>query len=1829
MEATTTTTTCKSNRLIGAHCLCQCRRVGSPSTGEHDEILLGHRLNQQEKRSTHVRPTTTSSHDIASNATGQPLLRGTAIGGECGQFHHWDNNGFTKLHSWPSNKLRNHQPPAGRIACETDLVKFGHSTNKRWPQNGGHKSRVASISSSSNALKQHHRFGSSILLLLAHLMALVFLLSQSGLLALCEEGSPAQAPNTISVASNPIPSGLETARSAPIGEPSSSKVNDQREPGDKQKQAVGPETPDKVAPKEEASKAVESLQAAESQSAAGAASGPSEQQADKYAPPVNPADSSSTSSALAGPTRALPEPAQQPAAVQQGEDVPVVSGQDEPAPASQQQEQNQQENANGAGQASAEAVDSVRMRSAENDVLAAEQQFGRKQAVSEQQVAGGQQTTQSGADNQSQPLKPSKGRSIKRAFAGHMGVFGRKRSQSSDEQQSSAAASAAYEQAGKEATRSYHYYYLGSSSTTARPSATRGAKLKSADFPDYREILVQPDQADKAQPRQQSAATESAQLEAQQEDQQRVEQTSVQVGEGDYGAEQAELQLQLQQDGAVTGEAGGSTATVSSEPASTETPAAPGFIRLSNIATINSTSGASTVNSSQSGEMKLMRIYVIDLDQKLVVGNNQPGVPEVGELSDNSKTRYDTSVAASAGQEPPTTPQTAVSGSSSYLPAQTGEPAYQSGAEASKQPQHATTRSYNPVQERPVGVNEQLAYTQALQISPESYVMLDRDSLQANLSRMFAGQAQNYSKELVEPEQHRFMTLPVQATEQQHSSGFMYTPLVVYDGGAANVTGQPSAQLSGAPKPAYLQLEQTPLELAYSSANSSYPAAYLYKNNNSVYYQQREQQQQQQQGGSQIAAVYPQPVQVADQRQVYQQQAVVPQYIAPQYKSGNPDKEYEAWPALDQASARQQQVQYKQENNMSNQQQQYYYAGPTDYNAESQASNYTSKSGAPLGSASPVPVQALARQQDKQQRANKSSNVYHHRESAVYQQPGSFGQVDATYRPLQVLELPAQVNQQQQQHYYQQQQPELATTGAHKVTTAPTSEQRWKPVDHLAPAKILRQQADPAASLSQPAQYSSFVDSPTRPINGYNAPNNDHDVVSLAGVGKVHIPAGYQLLAAAQQAASSANSGQQQLELLYQAANGSDGQHAPLNYRPHQPRKSAQVYPVKHSVNTDTNAAEQQYDSAPVYANEHRYYMRPTAVNDAPSQQQQQQQQVTLHQHHFDHPSLSGQQYNGNTSDARLTPTANEFNTASAPFSNNGHLNSNNKATSYAQMEPNQQQYGTGQQAAYGNPRQHKAQPAPAESLPADQSSYHSVALEAPRIPQTLSAGTGGYRQQSVGKQQANSAYMAVSGPALADGVYESAEELAEPHTETRGHTGGSRAHRKPQRGRNPGKPARPANSKHGKPSEPSGPAYYQQEQDEEQRYQQPIGAAYEGQRAPLAAVASYYRPATGAIQPAGTRGLLSWETISSVASGAAKRLPSLSSILAPFAGAGQLAKGQAYPTANYPQEPGVARYPYQPLSYTKSAHYDRDVSAFHRPYPLRHMSSQQLPASPYSDGPDKVPNGEQQEAPEAEYEPGQDLASSSSKDHSGAPESGSTSEGSKAAELPELGSQEPELGSARPTHFAAKAKAPKATGEGQESYSNEHPKPPGSAPAEVISDLAELNFAPDNPAPQVKPARRPKGGPKKAAKQQAKLEDYEQAAVLSSIEQELADTEEQPAKPLKPARGARRAPKKGPTIESLPPPSKGTGVMFSAGGLVEPDSEGRPRRPPPPMGAGEHLLPLNAQLQRPNGLSSVQIGQYRITPQTQLVQSIFEPSRQMIGSYFRQYIGQLGQLGR
>lgn len=267
----------------------------------------------------------------------------------------------------------------------------------------------------------------------------------------------------------------------------------------------------------------------------------------KYSPPVNPADLSSQSLASSdntASTKGAELSELQQTIVQQKieESAPAVSGlgeenqaavsnsrQQSEAPSdSQDQEQQQQQSGN--SQQRQLAVDqlqpeaeSIRLHNNENEVSAGER-FGRKTGSNNEQPTtpqSQQQQQQQVSESNSQRQAASKGgRSMKRAFAGHMGVFGRKRAQGEGEQRQ--AQDLVEEQQREQlqqhqqklaeqltksssigsrsaATNREHHYHQ--QQTTRAPGAPK-TKLKSADYPDYREILIQPDQAERQQQQQ-------------------------------------------------------------------------------------------------------------------------------------------------------------------------------------------------------------------------------------------------------------------------------------------------------------------------------------------------------------------------------------------------------------------------------------------------------------------------------------------------------------------------------------------------------------------------------------------------------------------------------------------------------------------------------------------------------------------------------------------------------------------------------------------------------------------------------------------------------------------------------------------------------------------------------------------------------------------------------------------------------------------------------------------------------------------------------------------------------------------------------------------------------------------------------------------------------------------------------------------------------------------------------------------------------------------------------------------------------------------------------
>lgn len=392
------------------------------------------------------------------------------------------------------------------------------------------------------------------------------------------------------------------------------------------------------------------------------------------------------------------------------------------------------------------------------------------------------------------------------------------------------------------------------------------------------------------------------------------------------------------------------------------------------------------------------------------------------------------------------------------------------------------------------------------------------------------------------------------------------------------------------------------------------------------------------------------------------------------------------------------------------------------------------------------------------------------------------------------------------------------------------------------------------------------------------------------------------------------------------------------------------------------------------------------------------------------------------------------------------------------------------------------------------------ASLEAPKIPRAHSSA---YRLAPAGGQRA-SAYPAVAGPPVADGVYQ--EEEPGAGEEQPASMAESYGARHPVRVRQ-GRPRAKANQARPPVSE-SELAYAAAAASYEP------AAEYPGR----GAARPHHWSASGPAPP--SRGILSWDSISS----AARRLPaSLSSI---FGASG----AQSRPPSHYPT-----------MGQGKSAHYDRDVSAFHRPYPLRHSASQAPAADGYA----------------SDYLDGADLSSASS---------------------PPL-----DAGKQQPRGLNA---------------SNEQA---------VVLDLADISGFEGGPAKQRprpprpgkrRPGRKPEAAYALEAADADKLEPAHMA-VLSSIEEQLAGgVRTRGRRPKRPAQSSAAYSEQ----EHAPAET----LEHELGGA--------------PEAAQEHA-------ERGARPSSLQIGQYRITPQTQFVQSIIEPSRQMLGQYLKQYIGQLGQL--
>lgn len=1831
-----------------------------------------------------------------------------------------------------------------------------------------------------------------------------------------------------------------------------------------------------------------------SSSSSGSSSAGSQNQAgndennNKYSPPVNPSDSSSAPDAASPPASKEAEQSGSPAEpiVQQkvDESAPAVSGlgeeaqgggprQTETGPNEQSQENSnnnnnsnqqlpsqaqqgnresqQSEQDQQLGQLQPENSESVRLRNGENEVSAVAE-FGRKTTGSgsgeqqqQQQVTATTQLANDNSSNQQQRQlaqtsqnKASSGvRSLKRAFAGHIGVFGRKRTQAESEQRQSAGVAAVEElqqqaqrltdqQAktsfGRISGQQLHYQ----PSTTRGPTPAGGAKagkLKSADYPDYREILIQPDQTinERQQPQQQQQQLPAA------EEQQRIEPGQVGDAEANEATENqlqqeattvisetvAQQQQQQQQQEANTEQ---SPVQLSDNENQQQQQATPGqsdsssapFIRLSNIATINST-GSSLTNGSGQGEVKLMRIYVIDLDQKLVVGNGQPG--QYGTLGDTSNfTPSATTAAASIDQY-----SRASDAQSIYAtPQTTPGPTVQYTSNVLYQYQQANQSD-----------NQQAGYTPAVyehqaQQPDSGYVLLDKDSLQGNLSSMFSrlGARGNYSQSPIylartrmnytsgsSPEsgskvasQSGYVAssqpeVPAQGPQLQQATQIIlehpavsFAPVMVYDSHLEAAGEHYAAAFANSSSNNYTGAQES------SSTNSNgysgqapitsgYPEGATYeknrnKNGNNIYHPPsavvHEQQPTAYQGHQ--VALYPAIAPV---------QSSVPKYIAPQYNKQQTGQvnpvQYQESTSGDSYSYSYKQQQQQQPQVVGVEQN---YAEPTRYNKQTGAdnSNYTSRQQQQLGSTQSSTSQYSAVQaprqhqlaQDKHHAYNNSHlSVYHQEPVQMYQQAVSVGAApESQYTnsggyslSSPSLALAGSLEPAQQQQQYKQPQQLIHYN---KVTT---NDGQWKPVDYTAPVQV---QLPALVAYSQSEHYQQVpISGPANNnnlhhINGYSSSNysqlnnyKDHDVVSLANGSTRAAPNGYQLEYALLPTQSQLSQPQNQA-----GANNYnyslDGQHAPLTYPDFS--SGAKKYNSSQKqlgyANTATESAY-SYDNlqtVPVYANLNQrpqlHYQSASgsgsgsgsAANDAPSQQV-----PTLAHPSSNAPQATIYQYNGTGSPsasasastsasgqleqqteyqprpsvhAPSSPVTNEYSHVNGQNSNSNQVKQHSAGigTNYQ----SDTQYGSNTLSAYGK-----------QGKQAQMDQSYSGALESPNIPHVQQAlPASGYKQSGSYKAANASPYLSVSGPPISDGVYES-EEYSGATSGTVSSSSQPKIYRPTRPQRAPKKSSRPkrvrplgqTGSKYPKAAELesySGQSvenaelsgYQQADSGEHQSepdsslslnypkppqslaYQQPPVQAYN--RPPLMAVASYYsRPSQGS----SSKGLLSWETISSVASSAAKRLPSLSSIILPFTSSSSSSKLPLYPAY---QQPSYS-------SYAKSAHYDGNVANFHKPYPLRHMSHNGAVLGSYSDVPESGRGGssKHESRPEvgyaevgpgneqhAEYHSAADLASSSSngnnQETSSSSSSGSSSEfplnpshsaadsGIESDESGDPTSDQATLGAheerpAGKVHFKSGAQV-------QANTSVETTNEDGSNKGEVVSDLADINDshqAHQQSKQHLLKGRRPANKKKLksalATNSEGASEDLmmhqvaenagstsssldpAHVAVLSSIEHQLSESTSKRSRKKK---GSKGPPMSGEFVEpnisvgghrlpaginldsnsQLPVDQQrllmheqqlmqqgkklptNTGLMFSADGEPAPLEQQLP-----PMGVGSNLSPLMQHLSggpsRPQP-PSIQLGQYKITPQTQFVHSLIEPSRQMLSQYFKQYVGQLNQ---
>ena len=1601
---------------------------------------------------------------------------------------------------------------------------------------------------------------------------------------------------------------------------------------------------------------------------------------------------------------------------------------------------------------------------------------------------------------------------LKRANGPHMGVFGRKttptphpQTVAGQEELASGAGTGAGNGSGGAAKHQHHHYYYrttpgeqerSQSATSSRPSkqgrqagrsaggqrggSARAAKLRPAEFPDYREILVEPEHSERPielevlrneqQPRQQRVGdplglpAAELQVEQQQQslDELHLEQDKLGDSElagsgeqtlgasgtsGTSGASGGVAGEQQQQPEEQEQQAGGNEQQQQQEKAGEsagqqQQPGGP-YIRLSNVATLNgsalglgASSGAQSQQQSGGGEMKLMRIYVIDLDQKLVVGNGPyaaeqqatTGVtsstpaptyaPPTGaarpageqaateEPEQQAETRHTVYQAEQATTRAMPTGQYAAAAPQQQQQQQVAEHAGHSAEQQPPTPEqtHAAQAHQQPAGPQPVyggAPTAPAAVAVPVQVAPAApqVVVYDNHSHHHEL-----GPGQNYSHNHNYQNQNQNLNQNLnqnqnQNLEQQRQSA------------GEQAAGYHGVLVVDSPQSA--NLSQMLVQAVHAQYDQQHQQQQYSQQQQPMQQQQQPMQQQQQPMQQQQMQQYPQQQQQYPQQQQQQQQIQQQMQYPPQQQQEQQYHEHGPPSSLNSSLA--------------------LFLGPKHY------VSHTAETAAPYG----LNGSSLAGGHSNASASSQITYGGHTEYSVAYPHLVVMQQAQQQTQP-QTQPLAVHTSPYKQAHYEQhsssQQSGGQIQAAAVPLYMAPQYANNSAPSAPQAQA-----QAQPQVQVQVQVQSHSHADQQQQAAGGYPAANYS----ALAGAQLVHHQANQsargQPESGAGESAAFAYEWQAPVAIsgVYSAGHATSGEN---QWRPVDLAAAAQ--PLGWRPSTGQQSQQQQH---------HAQYARPVQVLA-------QQQQAEPHaQPHPMHERPAPMVYPP-TADHDVVSVA-----AGGQRAKHAQTNASSEAPNHHGSVPKWYANGAAEQPPKSP---YKQQAHPAFEAPdqyngtSAQGAKQLAALEAPRIPGGQRARPAGQQYTStVGQQYASTVAVEVEEQAQGEpagqeqeepsaaAVYEGAADEPEAppadeyHPKARPPSSAQAAHPPARPARRPQTAAaRPKGAKGAASARPqqrplAAPQLIQQQQQQQQLEladayvePEPLGgppmaggyqleaSSYAGsgggggsgaklQYAALESGPQVYGPNGGSVrlthmrQPAGgqqqqqlvyqtqqqqpaqqplafyrppsAKGLLSWETLSSVASGAAKRLPgALSSIF----GVGQQTHGApkgapAYPTVQsaagqYYQLAGLRGASQQQQQqqqlvhflpagqYAKSAHYDRDVSNFHRPYPLRHMSNPEAYSDSPRPSPDEQtgahePTDEQQADQPAEPQPDDDLNSSSSSDSASpsgsisASASGSVSAQVEAAKQPALNATElvADLAEIGPEHEKGPAKQQAASKGAKAAKSRAKGAPTSAEQAPLPAKLGA-----GKQAAVVQPKKRrskkpaaPKGV-SQAAAAAANQKEIEQLAattlmdpaVLSAAQasgqplslDQLPLAEQQKLLAVASKHAAKLAASVQPPAGMAPPMSKlgqqslapvgPTGMMFEA-----PASEQQQQLLAGQLGQRQpQTLPGNG------GPTSLQIGHYKITPQTQFVQSIIEPSRQMLGQYFKQYIGQLGQFG-